>query len=357
LISQSLLHFFIESFTVVCGLISLLGCVGKVLIMKAFISLGLKDVFTISFVFVAGSDLVYLLVVLGHIACLALIMIERNNGYRIWFATDPFCVHVFISNLEVLLYLIPILNTTFLAVVRCACVTMPLHFRNMFTRVRSLCILVSFCLLAFVTYLPVVAYMKIEMAFDERVNSSRLLLWISPKRDEVKVILWIIRDVAITLASQVIIITCVIIMARSLRTTLKFRQEATGASRTYPNSPCDTTKRSSHREDTHTTGARGQKLKSSAVKRARVFSQSELSIVRQVVVISTVYIVCNTPKILTEVTALFVPDLTLGKAYENMYTALLGLVIYCQSFGSSINFLIYYRYNTKFRQRCRLFRK
>ncbi|KAK6986167.1 fMet-Leu-Phe receptor [Biomphalaria glabrata] len=362
-ITDSQFIIFTEIFSIVCSSASLLGSFGNLLVIKTFKYMGLKDGVTLSFVFLAASDLTYLLTMAVQGAALGLHGIEKKNEFKVFYSVDPFGIYIFLANLGILIYLVTMSITTFLAIARCLCVAMPIKFKNWFRRKTSVVMFVVFCIVSIVSYAPILMFMKMVKAYDARVNTTRYILWISPKREKIKQAVWISRDVFVTFLTQLIVVACVIILTRSLRAAAKFRHTTTAYS--LPNSlATQAAIFTTHaKENNGESGLIESHLNSrSDILTARdtrhqceKLSPKDISVVQQVVLISTVYIVCNMPKICIDVTGMFVPEFTLGKSYQNLYLAFICVMELFQLFNSSIGILIYYNYNTKFRKNCSLF--
>ncbi|XP_059153521.1 uncharacterized protein LOC131939312 [Physella acuta] len=347
-------------FSVVCTVLSLLGIVGNARAIRAFLSMGLRDGVTISFLFLTCSDLAYLTALAVHAVSLGFAMAERWTNYRTWFSVEPFGVYVFFSNVGILIYLLTVLTTTYLALAKCMCVAMPLHFKNTFTRKRTLVILTVFLVLTVGSYLPVLVYMRMVDKFDPRTNSTRSVLWISSKRDDVRDYVWLVRDVTVTFVTQIIVTFCVIIMVRCLRVASNFRQKFIGhrvcLARKVIATDVSSYNKNSTNSDVNTTYiqtvSQRIRLPPLASPPSVKLSSADVSVIQQVVLISFVYIGCNTPKLLVDLTAMLVPDFTLGRPYQNVYLTAISMMELCQGFNSSISFVIYHRYNTSFRQHC-----
>ncbi|XP_013087165.2 uncharacterized protein LOC106071570 [Biomphalaria glabrata] len=363
-ISDGQFILFIEIFSIVCSSVSLLGSFGNVVVIRTFKYMGLKDGVTLSFIFLAASDLAYLLTIASQAASLGLHGVEKKNQLTVFYSVDPFGIYIFLTNLGIMIYLMTVLVTTFLAIARCLCVAIPLKFKNWFSKKTSVVFFVAFCIVSIVTYIPVLIYMKMIKAYDTRVNATRYVLWISPKREEIKQAVWISRDVFVTFFTQLVVIACVVILTRSLRTASKFRQTSAAYSLrqrldrqvTIFTTETQASLKGSGQSQKH-LNARSDSFTSVSASNHKVerLSSKDISVVQQVVLISTVYIVCNMPKICIDVTGMFVPEFTLGKSYQNLYLAFICVMEIFQLFNSSIGIFIYYNYNTKFRKNCMLF--
>ncbi|KAK6986169.1 type-1B angiotensin II receptor [Biomphalaria glabrata] len=333
-------------YSVLCSLITFSGCFGNAVTIVTYFSMKLKDGVMISFLCLAISDLLYGVTILAHLVSVGLSVLELRSSFSIWFPIDPFGIYVFFSDIGVLIYLITVLATTFIAIIRCLCVAKPLQFQNILTKRRSIVCAVAFSIVAVASYLPILVHMKMERSFDANINATRYRLRISPQREVIKTAIWIPRDVLVTLTTEIIVIVCVVIMMKTLRSAAKFRNSAAKYS-VQPltqvggvqGQPTIGQVNSDLKNNTKHVDAQSNKLTS-----------KDFSVVRQVVLISIVYIVCNMPKVIINVAVLFVPDLALGKPYQNVYFTIIGIMELFQAFNSSFNIFIYFKYNSKFRK-------
>ncbi|CAL1546020.1 unnamed protein product, partial [Lymnaea stagnalis] len=324
----------IGMYTSVDMILSALGLITNAVNIRTFLDMGAKDGITVSFLFLSASELLCSLAGLGQRLSMAFWLTEMATGYQTWFHINPYAFNVYFGNIRSGLFEIPVLITTYLAVVKCVCVVNPLGFKNTFSVAKTVKIMVWICMVSFVTYIPILATMGMVEMFDHQVNVTRPILWFSPYRDIVKKIVWNGRDSVSAITSEIVIVVCLVVMTRSLSKAVSVRESLTsGGGSGLVGKPQDR------------SGSLG---KISSVK----LSGKELQVIRQVTYISLVYIVGNTPKIIVYLAIALVPDLTQGGMYQNLYDVILKgketfeLVISC------VNIVIYYKYNTKFRACC-----
>ncbi|KAH9488327.1 hypothetical protein Btru_063800 [Bulinus truncatus] len=311
------------------------GMVTNLVSLRAFLMMGLEDGVTVSFFVLSAADFIYDLSAL----CLGVVSVmwalEMGSGYKIWFALDPFGLYTIIANISFMLYVMIMLTTVYLAIARCLCVAKPMHFKNSFTKTKSVWILCVFAVFTVGTYLPVLAQMGMEVKLDTRINCTRSLLWITTERELIKVIVWATRDTAISIASQVIIIVCVAVMATTMRKSSEFRKKHTTLTiytitsdiRAAPNS---------ERKDSRS-------------------GRKDSTLVKQTILICVVYIVCNFPKVCLNMAVALEPELTIGKRYQNLSQAGVDIMTSAQMLHSCFNFTIYYRFNARTFQQVQLF--
>lgn len=328
-----------HTYTVLMGLmsaswmfLSALGVIGNIINIKTFISTKLDDGMTLAFLVLSFSDLGFLFFMFAVGTSSIFYVVEMKNEYRIWFTVEPYGTSIIFANTGIMLYVLTELTTTYVSVARCMCVARPLHFKNTFTRRTTLVCALAFVLCSLGTCLPIVATMGIKRQFDYRVNTSRLMLWVAPNRDAIKHRVWSLTDIVLPLTTQIIVLVCLIVMADKLRKSLKFRQTFKTSDETKENKLPKSSDMATNK------------------KTSSNVSKKDMKVVKQVMLISAVYIVCNTPKIFINVTALLVSDFTLGTRYQNLYLVLNSIRSLFETVNSSASLPIYYSYNGKFRK-------
>ncbi|CAG5127964.1 unnamed protein product [Candidula unifasciata] len=331
-------QFFIvaESCAIVWAALSIFGIISNTINIKIFIIMGMGDSGTVSLLALSIFDLLYSIIALCAGVSGILAMVELRCG--VVFAIEPFGVGVIFANVMTLINVPNTLVTTFIAVARCMCVAKPLHFRNMFTRTRTVICSIVFTLFAVVVYVPVLTNMGVVMQFDRRRNISRLSLWVSHDREFVKDIVWMITDVILPFTTQFIVIVSVVIMARGLRIASSFRQSYASNVVTEPGTD---SKKADNNAETETL--------SDNILSSHTLTKKEFRVIQQIILISVVYIICNTPKILASTAATIEPQYTFGGRYNNIYLAINLLRKHFEIVNASVNTFIYYAYNTKFR--------
>lgn len=319
-----------EQYTIVVGcfsviwiLVSALGIIGNAINIKTFIAMNLEDGVAVSFLALSISDECFTLSTFLRGISTIFYTTEMALNYTVWFPAQPFALYIFFMNFGIVMYVMTVLTTTFLAVARCMCVSKPLHFKNAFTRRRCIIILTCFAIFSIFSYIPIYANMGLLRQFDPRINNTRPSLWLSPDRELAKDVVWGARDTFLPFVTQVIVIVCVIVMASSLRESNKFRQSL-----------------------------RYGKGRPETVKDTGKPDGKEMQVVKQVAIISGVYIVCNMPKIVFNIAGIIEPDIHMGTHLENIYLVTLSVANFFQIVNASINVFIYYTYNSKFRRCC-----
>ncbi|BFZ17951.1 hypothetical protein BsWGS_20990 [Bradybaena similaris] len=311
--------------------------------------MGLTDGVTVSLLVLSFTDLVFLVARLCRAVSAGFMAVEVICHYLVWFPFDPDVFHFYFAHAGHILYTYITTITTFLAIARCMCVLKPLSFKYVFTTQMSLLILGGCLVFCVVCLCPIFAVLGITMSFDERVNATRRMLLIGPGRELIRLISLGIRDVGLVVPSQVIVVICVVIKIRCLKTASKFRHRSHVGSMTNMSFVQDL------QSSTVSLSSEGfvlQKEPIPAVSKTRShkLSSKDLNAVRQVFLISVVFITCNTPKIIMTIAGLHLTEISPGGKLKIINMSTSWLTDLFQIINASAGILIYHKYNSKFRK-------
>ncbi|CAL1546006.1 unnamed protein product [Lymnaea stagnalis] len=309
------------------------GLLANTINVKTIAAMGPDDGVTVSFLYLSLSEGLCCLLAFGQKLAMAFWVMEMATGYAAWFHVNPYVFNVLLGNIRTSFFMIPVLVTTFLAVAKCLCVVKPLGFRGMFPARTTHWVMISICVFSLVSYLPVITTIFVVDQFDEAVNATRLTVRFSPERPLIQNIINTSRESFTALASQIVIVVCIVIMTRALLRAVKLRDELRSGklSEMVLCNSDDLTTRKTNR-----------------------LSGKELRVIIQVTLISIVYIVSNTPKILVFLAIASVPELSQGGLYQNLYDVILKSKAHSELYLSAFNIFIYYKYNSKYRHHCKL---
>ncbi|CAL1544382.1 unnamed protein product, partial [Lymnaea stagnalis] len=332
LVSQYEFMIWIAYYTCVDMVLCVVGIIANVINITTFSAMGVDDGITVAFVFLSSSELLCCLAALGQKLAMAFWVVEMVTDYSTWFAIHPYVFNSFFGHTRHCIVAIPELITTYLAVVKCMCVTRPFTFPSFFTLNKTLWAMKAICVFSVASYVPLFACMGTADELDPAVNATRRMLWFAPYRDIVKVMVWSGRDAFLAFASQSIILISVVFMARALSEAAKLRERL--RSGTYAEDVPEASRQSP-------TGAR----KSGG----GALSAKELQIVKQIVLISVFYVIGTIPKMAVLLAYATVSEFTQGGVYQNVYIVASKGSESSELILSIVNIFIYYRYNSKFR--------
>ncbi|CAL1546009.1 unnamed protein product [Lymnaea stagnalis] len=321
-------------FTCVDMVLSLMGIVTNAVNTKTFLAMGADDGVTVSFLYLSASELMCCLAALGQKISMAFWVTELATDYETWFFINPYVVNAFFGNIRACLFEIPILTTTYLSLAKCMCVVKPLSFKSMFSVSRTQRIMAGVCVFSVLTYVPIFATMGTTVEFDLKVNRTRHMIWFAPGRDLVKAVISTTRDTISAIGSEVIVSICLMIVTKALHRSVRLRAQLKNG----------------------TFSGKINQRKSSLDcddKISHKLSGKELQIIKQVALISVIFIAGNTPKIIVFLGVAFVPDLSPLGRYRNLYDVIIKSRELSELMTSVVNIFIYYKFNSKFRQCCR----
>ncbi|KAH9495099.1 hypothetical protein Btru_018159 [Bulinus truncatus] len=218
------------------------------------------------------------------------------------FPVQPYAIGMYCVNLLVLLSAIISLQTSFIAVARCLCVSAPFYFKSIFNRRVVLAFMISIIVMSAAINSPVFAFQGISYRLDPLRNISRPSVWYSAQREYTKNWVWAILAVFVPLASQVIVFISLVVMVKSLKDSYRFRQTCSLQSTMMPKVDTVISKRK-----VETTG------------KVNKMSSKEIQIAQQVVLIAAVFIFCHVPKVMFIFTSIIVPEFNLDRAFNNLY--------------------------------------
>ncbi|XP_012945732.1 uncharacterized protein LOC106013737 [Aplysia californica] len=319
---------------------SVLGIGSNFLNIKTFFTMGVDDAVTVSFLGLSISDFVVSLVMFCTGVSVSLHTVELSLGPL--FTYDPLIPVAYLKNVIMALYTVTILITLYIAVARCMCVAKPLHFKHVFTKTRSVVIISVFGVFSVGVAMPIFTSMGIADVSGITQNGTRYTMWFDPNQEHVKDAVFFIMMVVIPFATQVIVIVCIVVMTWKLIESSRFRQKSAKSSN---NSGGIITQKTTEGQENNT---KNNNSNSSNVR----LSGRELQAVQQVVLISVIFAIFNTPMIAVSICSLVEPDFDaiLGKhRYARLYAACSSSRRVSEQVNSALNFFIYYNYNTKFR--------
>ncbi|CAL1546416.1 unnamed protein product, partial [Lymnaea stagnalis] len=313
-------------FNALNAIISMSGMVANTINIVTFRKLDAHDNFLMCFLVLSSVDFLCNLSAFIQQMAVTFWILEMASNNKIVFPIEPMAMYVMFGNIRSCLFSAPVLITLYLSISKCLCVVKPFNFKNMFSFKRSAGVLMGICTFALVSYIPVYASTWVISQYDQTVDATRPMLWLTPYRDVIRNVVWIIRDTFPSMASEVIIIICVTLMSKALREAAKFRASLKQES------------------------SKGKAKKRVNNKSENTLSFSELQVIKQVIAVALIFIAGNTPKVFLFTALAVVPDLNFGNRYQNLYKVLMASREVIENLISAANFIVYYKYNSKYRK-------
>ncbi|GFO31919.1 chemosensory receptor c [Plakobranchus ocellatus] len=337
LISRSAYNISLITLNSIQACISMLGLITNVINIKIFLAMrAFDDGVTLTLLLLSVSDLCVCFVAAGismsaflhsqETKWLTQIIFNADSTGQsqtsgFFFPVEPTYIAIVGHHTFQIFNLITILLTIYLAVARCLCVMYPFKFRNIITVRKTLLVSAIFFITSLGIRLPLITHSGVALKFDPRINSTRYKLWVHPNRETIKDALWIYVDSPVSVGAQITLSVCIVIMVKVLRAAADFRSKASAANDTETD-----------RDDSK------EKL-----------TPKDARIIKQLFLVSSIFIICNTPKLLTFLTAAIEPDYDLGGRYQNLYQISVSVLVLFDTINSSLNMFVYYFYNAKFK--------
>ncbi|CAG5121684.1 unnamed protein product [Candidula unifasciata] len=299
------------------------GVFSNIINILVFYKIGFADSVTVVLFGLAISDLGYLFF---SVASQTLDILDAAVGLHPFEPLKNLAFQVLWFNN--MFYDITIILTVFNAVQKCACVAIPLIFKSVFTKSRSIFIVGFVYVGIFIYYIPTFANPGTASYFDPSLNWTRLGNYYLPNNETVNTIFYILSRILLPFVSQAVIIFCMVILTVKLRATLKFR-------RTLSLHQGFAEENENERERNKAKG-----------------SGKELRAIQTVTLVSAIFVVCNSPDILITLTRSVYPEFSdTSSRFESTYRMCGAIQDVFAVTNSAVNIVVYLKYNNKYRRR------
>ena len=203
------------------------GLLSNTVNIIVFVKLGIKDSVTILLLCLSVSDLCFLLLMTPAMVTYSIAINAPNWNWQFDFTIilnllywPAFTVYDFSAYVSV-----------FMGMTRCACVALPLHFKSMFTKSRTILTILCLFISTVVLRIPVLTIHSIGKKLNPLTNQTYAYLekHDSPTKVFVNDIL---NRTSLPWIAFIIMVACVIILSVKLIEASKIRQNSTSASNT-----------------------------------------------------------------------------------------------------------------------------
>ena len=299
------------------------GMLSNTINIIVFVKSGIKDSVTILLLSLSVSDFCFLLLMTPWLATLLIVRIAPNWTWKFdsailsfLFYWPAFTMYDFSAYLSV-----------FLGITRCACVALPLHFKSMFTKSRTIitvfCVFISTILLR----IPVLTMHSIGIKLNPLTNKSYAYL---VKHDAATKTLVndTLNRTSLPWIAFIIMVACVVILSFKLIEASRVRRHSTSASAETNEKPDI---RAQERHSKHKMSAK------------------DIHVVQSVVLVCVIFILSQLPFLLYSTTRLILPEFNEGKRFHNLFGICSITSLTCSFLNASMNIFIYLRYNSRYR--------
>ncbi|GFN95994.1 chemosensory receptor a [Plakobranchus ocellatus] len=297
--------------------IILFGILANLTNISVFLKTGVKDNVTTLLLSLSVSDLLYL-VLISPTACSYVI---------IRFAPDwpwPFDFQIAMELLywpAFTCYDCSAFLSVWLGITRCACVAMPLRFKSVFTKSRTVKIVIASFLLAVVLRIPIISVYRVVWRTNPNTNSSYAYI-VKPNREAMTRVNDILNRNSLLFINFIIMITCVSVLSFQLYRASRIRRSFTSAS---------AAQQESGKPDNQGLSTR------------------DLHVLQSVVVVCSIFIMSQAPFLMYSTARLINQELDFEKRYRTLFSMFTIISLTCSNLNASVNIFVYYRYNSKYR--------
>ena len=299
--------------------IILFGFVSNLTNITVFLKAGAKDNVTVLLISLSLSDLAFLALITPSVCGY---IMEGYLWPTPWPFHKPLLMYLFYWP-AFTAYDLSAFIAVSLGVIRCACVAMPLKFKLVFTKSRTIKWVLFLVVLAVSLRLPVLTIFRLTWKRDPVANVSTIYLS-SVNKSSMSRINDILNRGFLIWFNYLTMITCVIVLSCKLYQSSKIRQNFAFKAP----QPSD---------------------QASDKAAAQSMSARDLQVVKSVVLVCSIFIMSHLPFVMLSATRLINPEFdgqaNLG-AFFGIFSQKNRTFAY---FNASINIFVYYNYNRKYR--------
>ena len=318
----------LESFLIVSKILNVIwppvicvGLISNTINIVVFLKSGVKDSVATLLLTLSISDAIYLLLVTPSIFTF-IFTTPKMTVYKM--------MHLLLYWPAYTFYDFSAYIAVFLGVTRCACVAMPLHFKSVFTRNRTVVAVVILFCSSVLLHIPVLTISRLAWTIDPKTNSSRITLIGDSPAEKLKKMR--INDVlnknSIAWISFIIMISCVALLSFKLFEASKLRSRPKSSNETSAQTSQDT------------------KL-----------SPKDVHVVKSVVLVCSIFIVTQLPSVVYTALRSGLPGFYQNGRFDYILGFLIRVSNTCYLLNASVNILVYYNYNSRYRSELRLLLK
>ena len=319
--------------------ISIFGLASNTSNIIMFVKIGLRDNVTLTLLFLSLSDLLNLMLrcPMNVDAVMAL-----DYPDHVW-PFNPQILNAGIYWYAYVFYDYSSFISVFLALVRCACVARPLHFKSTFTSQRTLAILGFLFLLALTLRIPVLTIIRLTWGIDPVTNSTYKSIFFTDNFEKMLKANDIINRNIVSWIAYITVTTCVLILASKLQTASRFRQSLQNPTQVASTENSDSTLGTDKTKTGSNPFARNMEASNS-------LSARDIQVIKSVTLVCVVFILSQLPSQIQSTIRLVDPEFS-NRSRKRVAYGFSSLItetfVY---FNASLNIFVYYCFNSRYRE-------
>ncbi|CAG5114808.1 unnamed protein product [Candidula unifasciata] len=238
----------------------------------------------------------------------------------------------------------------FIAVQKCCCVAIPLHFKNTFTYARSVSALVIMFLAALAYYLPAFTGQRLGPVVDSLTNTTRLVYTYHPRILILIRISKVLNGLILPVLSHSFVVLCSVVLSIKLKRAVSFRNSRPANKKVKTNTKLLFSKETFPKLDLlhQESGKLGFPK-----RRLQKLKGKELKVVQAVYFTAILFIASNIRNVPIKFVGFFVPDLQdiCGSRYYNTYVLVTSVQSLLDHLGTALHLFIYVKFNRMYRRK------
>ena len=298
-------------------LVSVFGMIGNILIISAYAKIGFSESINISYCALGISDALSVPFMTWHAICFFPVFAKWNITRLIEVPTGGAPAEVF--------FMVTAWITACISLERCLCVLFPFKVKTFVTRRRTIMTIITIFTVITLPLFSMYSFLyQLEMKFDFAKNRTFLLVRYrnTPLANKIYDFSYMCKGIFLNLLPLFIVLICTVFLAIQLKINAKWRRG--NSSSTAQEDPTDKRK----------TG-------------------KDMRVAKTVLLIAVAFIFLAILSAVRQFIAFLWPAFRPVGAYRNMYITISRLSFLLLEVNSSVNFIIYYKMGTKFRNTVR----
>ncbi|GFO34218.1 chemosensory receptor a [Plakobranchus ocellatus] len=295
--------------------ILLFGLIGNLTNIVVFLKCGIKDNVTTLLLSLSVSDMMYL--VLSAPTVSKSIIVDFAPNFQ-W-SFDPEFLGALFYWPAATAYDFSSYLSVALGVTRCACVAMPLQFKSIFTKTRTIKLIVALFVLTLALRAPVLSIHRVAWKIDLQTNLSYPYLAAYNVKQMVRINDVLNRN-SLPWINFIIMITCVGVLSFKLSQASRVRKSYTSKSSTQ-----------------------SEKSKNQGL------SPKDLHVIQSVVLVCAIFLVSQLPFLAYSTVRLINPEFDRWARLHYLFTIWSLISHTCAHLNASVNILVYYNFNRKYK--------
>lgn len=294
------------------------GAIANLFNIIVFLKLGLTDSIVVAFFSLALADFNYLVLFLISII---LGMPEKYFGIKTY--VNLKYVGLVVMYCSLIFLDISVFITIYISVQKTCCVAVPIIFKSIFTRSRSIYIIAFIYAAVVVYYLPLITTLSCEFkaVYFTLSNETRIQFTFTPSIISMLDVYTTISKTILPMFSQAVILLCLVVMSVCLKKIIRFRRSAMIFQDKGKNR--------------HTQKDRAD--------------NKEIRVTQAVVFVAAVFVIANLPLVLLYGTSLSVPEFSNLGYFTNLFRLCGDVSDTLFILNSSVNIFVYLKFNPKYR--------